>query len=513
MRYESKPTLKLVLILGLLAASTVACSNKSSDERVGTFKESDPDGEAPSYQIRMLAPQFESAPTSADGSPNPVVRISDLGLKTVSVKIDYDLAEPEQKRLTVKTDTTTIAFNFQSGFRGSDDFEVEDSTGTYSVRGRCLGDLCESARLQYQRKGDSQSTLVRYVRTTEYLQAEQLEGLSTSRANNMILREAVEYGFPIVRHSARVDEHRDLDLLVVERPPVVDDEEVQGFELESQGSTVHTVVKPTIAPRPSTTPRTGLAPRPAVSPAQRPDRVVAPSPREDGPTPTVDLAIAATSHRLLLTRNPFAAYNVEPPARLFATGTVVRSPVQISRTSFNIVPVSEQEGFEPAFRITTLAEAMVSQRVRIYRNACNIFVRAVMALAGYLNAPWPTANNFENMFRSRADNLYTWERYDLANRSYSESNKLLLENHLHHILEEHAVVFQLERSGRRHGHVGFVTKEEGQYYFYDAALDRRPSTRRQITLEWLLQSFDGGTVRIHSFPNLLRMTPALTRST
>src|SRR5690606_23877368 len=116
---------------------------------------------------------------------------------------------------------------------------------------------------------------------------------------------------------------------------------------------------------------------------------------------------------------------------------------------------------EPAYRMTLIAKAFVDQKVKIYKNACNFYVRAVMTLAGYTSGRLYKANDFGLLFNTRAQNLNHWKRNSFTysgSAAQIRGKTAALQNTLNSLPEGYATVAQVVRPNRAHGHVAIVTR-------------------------------------------------------
>lgn len=477
----------ILVVLGSSSACSKRTKNDSGPGTTSFITTSDDTKDTKNqneYLVEMQSQNFQEDPPPIDG-PSPMAKApSELAKSVKTIKIEYNPIEPQQKILTMKAEKKSVVFNFESTFEEktseSNLVVVEDTFGSYQLKIICKDALCERARFRITEKDTENYFSAQYIRSTEYFKMEDLKYFAVSGKNDELLREAIEYGFPIARHTVRLDSTIDRDLLVIERPLVSEEDEGASLELQSNGSLLTPTTSP--SPSPTFTKTTGI------------------NPNGSSKIPMQD--IVPMKNRFNLTKNPIEAYQVDLPDQLFQSGAVISSPNSLN-ANFRIIPIRQQAEFEPSYRIKVIAEAMVNQRVRIYRNACNIFVRAVMALAGYLNGPWPLANNFETLFLTRSEGLSQWEKRTVTSKTYLGQIAVSADKTLKYLPENHSVILQIKRAGKN-GHVGIISKENGQYYFYDASLDerKRGTVKKSVDIDDFIRSLMGNG-RIISYPKLI----------
>ena len=212
------------------------------------------------------------------------------------------------------------------------------------------------------------------------------------------------------------------------------------------------------------------------------------------------------STRLRLTSNPFEAYNIQIPNRLVVSSEV-EDPLSLV-TNFNIVNAELQQPMEPAFRIAVIAEAAINQNVKVFDNACNIFVRMVLNLAGYPNGGHYLANDFGQLFEKLVHSLNHWRKASYKIHPNLSASRRTLKSDLDQYLDNYAFIAQVDRSHIRSksgkvkpGHVGILVRSGGKLYLYDSQYLGRGPRKKQIGHVQLLNS-DRANLNIYSLPEI-----------
>lgn len=388
--------------------------------------------------------------------------------------------------------------------QGSADFRIEvgskkdgryplaatSASGLHKLEGSCVEAYCDHASLVLTEISSNAIVQIEYSRSTEYLKPEDLGRIQVTGADRDLLSDVIEYHLPITRHAAKIAGKTKggnvTDLLIVTRPEVdAGDEDLDGDE---SGDSATNAGAPGAEPAATATPASVAAENHVLelessseefdeepsSPADT-QTTTSSGKKPDTKTETKPAAPKSTDlkdQQLVLTSNPYDVYNVTIPKERLRNMTV-NDPLKFA--SFEIIPAERQSRFEPSFRIAVLAEAFVEQNVRVYRNACNIFVRAVMTLAGYTKGGSYRANDFGKLFETRGQGLDQWKKSSFDRNgapTAGAANVITLQSTLNALPEAHGTVVQVIRTGGRAGHVGIVARLDGDVFMIDGNLDK-----------------------------------------
>ena len=236
-----------LLFSSFLALTLSACGNSKFDKNEGqrTFVHSVTPSESKSsdsdnYRIRLRGQNFE---------PVRQRNQSFQGLAPTELSKNVQSAILEDNTMTLKIDNQLV--KFQIDYEENLKFNELDDTGEYSISGECLDYSCSKAYFKIEDLDANEVAELQYVRTYEYLASD--SNIQLNQVSQKLIQEAIQYRFPIARHSLRVNESRDLDKLVIERPKV-DYSEVsyQAYKAQQKGNVI--VISPN-NPTPSDTPK------------------------------------------------------------------------------------------------------------------------------------------------------------------------------------------------------------------------------------------------------------------
>ncbi len=492
------------------------------------------------------------APATAGGTTTNSPRL----MQGVSrAKIQLDPADSTHLQIAVTLFNQPIIFRMAPP-RPRDISLVQSEHGDYSLQIQCLSANCEKAWLRINKVSTHEQVELNFEKTTEYFKSNSEIPASSSQEERELLQDMIEYRLPIYRHRVLLSDGTELDTLVVERPDVdstdenFSDDGNSDVPEETTTEAPHeepTTTQPSLpvpAPEDSVTPETTEAQAPSQPPkvsleltsvfppatetpaSPEPEKEnketsnpVAPgipqSKPETGATKSTtesfksaqpakakpSTTVAAKPDRTLyLTSNLREAYDIDIPDRLLKSSSAVRNPLLLP-VSFEIKSIKDQQPYEPSYRMAVFAEAFVVQKVKIFQNACNIFVRAIMTLAGYTQGQVYNANDFENVFSSNAY-LSKWKKRTFFNGGKQGQSAQALESFSANLPEGYAIVEQVERSGR-HGHVGIVLKKGAQVYIYDASLNSHGPRKTAVSAKKLLNK-SRPNIKLYHMPGLVK---------
>ena len=343
----------------------------------------------------------------------------------------------------------------------------------------CQNEDCGAAWLLIIEKSSQQYAEIKFERKIEFLKEKKDLKLTAENTSQKLLLDALTYGFPVERHSANVSFGSNSDVLVVQYPPV--DVADESFD-------------DTTNPGEAT----------SLSPKEKPLELEA--------TDSSLLKTAPKKTELDLTDNLNAVYNVQLPKRFFKSSDNFISDPLLLNTSFSIKPINAQQNYEPAYRIGLIAKSFVDQGVKIYQNACNIFVRAVMNLSGYTSGGNFSANEFNKLFTYRTEGLSLWERDHFKNSQTPHAQVLTLADlakYLKALPADHAAIVRVDRTQLgQHGHVGILIREGSDVVIYDSSL-RNHGPRRSVVKKENIVNPSRQQVIIYSMPGMVS-TPNMT---
>ncbi len=516
----------LTLVLAVLSACG-GSKNRTPVEEKNFSKLNLGTRQKTSYRVALERPDFSGTPVINDSE---VKTDSQFASSIQHVRLDIIGDSMNVAQLTIKlADKGSIGFaKFTHSIQKIKDsygFHGASEDNKYEVTALCTTQLCEETSIVLTERSSQKSVAIRYIHRNEFLKPESLRSIEVSAKDKTLLEDAAEYHFPIVRHTAQIagrEVGKDVvDLLIVERPQVdqsdedftndfsdepaqpeeaapdyIDEEPIRDerefIELESSPEGNLLALAPaenspapqsaqTVSPQTTETKTTSKKPTRPAQPAT--PISVAQKPTEPARTETPKAEPAKSNEPapapLVLTANPYDVYNIRFPAERLR-GLTVRDPMKL--VSFDIVPADQQERYEPAYRMAMIASAFVEQKVKIYQNACNYYVRAVMTLAGYTSGRSYQANDFGLIFSSRAQNLNHWAKSTFThtgNDRTSAAATSRMDHLLGNIPESYATIYQIVRRGK-HGHVAIVTRVDGKNYLFDASLKKHGPRKTQI---------------------------------
>lgn len=468
--YAKKPLFIISLSLSLVACGGFK-ANDTQNWRPQTFTHSQDNNEPLSIQVR--GQNFKGLKT----------RNSDfLSLPNTELSKNLKGAKFENQVFEVRINNEKIFFDLepQRGLR----FNALNETGRYSIKGHCLEKNCAQANIILEDIEASEVVEILYSRSTEYLTTSSLDKLGGSHQE--LVLEAIEYRFPVYRHTIRINNSRDLDILVIERPQAdgvsedFSDIDTSESKVVFDDGTVPFIEK-----------------KSARNENQRVELSAEQSIRFDASPVTSN-----AQQKIRLTPNLIDAYDLLLPHSFFKAGEGIRYTGQLEN-HIEIVPIHEQKEFEPVVKMAVIAKAFKEQGVKIYENACNFYVRAVLSLAGYTQGGHGVpSNKFHQVFQKNTQGLQQWEERTYSFNNASDLNRL--KKDLSSIPQAHAVVAQVDRTsiGRR-GHTGILVVENDQLVIYDSSLNDFGPRRTVVRAENLLNQ-RRPVLKLHSYPNLIR---------
>ena len=446
------------------------CANSAFHSKNASVEKTFSDGNAKAgYKVLVEKPTFLEV--SSDLTKETRSK-SDSKLAATIKNVRLDMDEVDPSRVNVKISVTgSSALELTSSLTAKGNtgyvFSGVSKDGRFYVSGLCAENFCEHASFLVREEATSKFVFVDYTRSIEYLKPEDLSKVTaSSKDDRELLSDVIEYHLPITRHAARIAGREAksaiVDLLIVARPAVDAQDESFDDEDDAQAST------------PSPT-----QPAPAPQSARNEEHTIE---LEAVSADSDDVSGAAESESskpstpsgatLTLTSNPYEVYKITIPTERLKSLNI-RYP-SILPASFNIVPAENQRLGEPVHRLALIAEAFVESDVKIFMNACNIYVRSVMMLAGYTKGGTPLANQFGQLFQVRGQGLNEWERVSFKNNGSSTSaavNQSGLQTLTREIPNGYATVAQWVREGGRHGHVGILARLDNTVYFMDGTLN------------------------------------------
>lgn len=426
-------------------------------------------------------------------------------------------------------------FEFLADPAESKIIKVTDAAGLYELSIQCQSTQCGEAWMSFHKIGSDQVTEIRYRRTSQYLTQESGEHFKATDNDSQLIQEAIEYALPVERHQAEITHGKALDSLVVVKPEVdaVDETFAEGDNNTSETPAIDTTneephqsdphsrngelenPEPENPEPESETVELIVDQRQIIAKDSEPeivnqDNALETEPQPQNETPPIlknknsETAsdTQAIVSRLKLISNPLDAFKMTVPARLFTNNQLsIRDPIKLN-TNFAIVSASQQTPEEPAFRMAVFAQALVDQKVKIYRNACNIFVRSVMTLAGYTIGRNYNANQFGLLFQEPKQGLNLWDKDGYKKLPNLQQAQQKLQMDLLNYSEDFGVVAQVDRTAlRRHGHVGILVRIDGQIIIYDSSLDQR-GPRKTIVTEKSLLNNSRPILNLYALPQL-----------
>lgn len=478
------------------------------DDSTGLLLESES-----SVQLRAQDPDLQTIDRPAD-APSEEQLKSALSKEISSFKMLNEITDPLlfQAEVELKTNddqktqkpNELLIFVLNRQNEKTQNLVAEDASLNYLLRLRCVDEMCARGWALLFDKKANQYAEIRFERKIEYIkslnESEPLTEIENIESD--LLRDAIEYSLPVVRHSTEVTNGAKASRIVIEAPEV--DEVSEDFSADEEA--------PTAEATPSFDPPVKMDPLPlqTLSPvkktpppielkAQEPPPVQPIAPKQNPPQgPLKEL-----KPNFELTEDLNDIYKLKlPPQLLRNSKTVIKDPLAI-QANFTIVPVSEQQEFEPAYRMAAIANAFVQQKIKVYRNACNIFVRSVMSLSGYSQGSVYNANSFHITFTEKKNNLDKWKmsRFALGNSTQTNISKSGLKTYFETLAPSHAVVAQVRRSGR-HGHVGLLVREGKDVVVYDASLNQHGPRRTVVNPNQFLNS-SRPNAHLYSLPGLV----------
>lgn len=494
-----RATLAAILILGLTSCAGSGFQSKQASEEK-TFAD---DNSQTGYNVLVEKPKFlNSLPDVSKESRLASDAALANGIK--NVRLDMDDADPTRLNLKVtfaKAAPLELSTPIQVRGKLTYSFNGVSKDGRFQVSGNCAENFCEHASFIFRESQSGRYVYVDYSRTLEFLKPADLERIAPKNKDDReLLDDVIEYHLPITRHAAKISGRSAgtsvIDLLIVARPAVDAQEDAEEDD-EQDGLVAPSV--PAQPTQPGQPKPTATAKPDPVKPArneehtieleavgddesadegEKPDAATE-KPEGSGATPK-----PSSSATLSLTSNPYEVYKIKIPKERLR-GLDVQYPSALPAT-FDIIPAQNQRLGEPVHRMALIAEAFVESEVKIYRNACNIYVRAVMMLAGYTKGETPLANQFARLFQTRGQGLNEWERPTFKNNG-SQVSQTVNQNGLQTLLKEipngYATVAQWVRAGGKHGHVGILARLDNRVYFMDGTLNntKRGLRKSEVT--------------------------------
>ncbi|RYZ67674.1 MAG: hypothetical protein EOP05_17445, partial [Proteobacteria bacterium] len=411
---SSKVTLA---VLSLSTAVLAGCGNGFQSRPMGSVKTfSDPETKT-SYQILLERPVFVE---KKDALTAKTKSESDKALANQIKNVRLDMDEMDTSKLNLKIAfiegaaldaSTSLILNVgttaKQNASPSFAFKTTSKDGRFTLNGICLETFCDHASFLLTEISSSKFVYIDYTRGTEYLKPEDLSKVRVNEDDKALLDDVIQYHLPITRHAAKVagrdSKNAIVDLLIVARPDIDNEEESFDEDETSGNSTSQSPSQP--KPEAEKPPESKTEPKAESKieehvielEATSSDSDVISNTGETTKEPEVKPS-GKTDTVLILTSNPYEVYDIKIPTDRLKNLNV-RNPLQMA--NFEIVPAEQQRLFEPSYRIAVLAEAFVEQRVKIYQNACNFYVRAVMTLAGYTKGKSYNANQFGQLFKTK----------------------------------------------------------------------------------------------------------------
>ncbi len=479
---------------------------------------------------------------------------SSSGLVEVKVKLSEDKDHPE------KISDEVFYANSQDG-----QSEIQGGSGKYELQIKCLKEDCQHSVVRLTEKSTGQVATIKHKISVEYFQSEDLEDQKLGPKEEQLLKDAVEYHLPVIRNASSVmgaktpapdaakdstsadgtkaDGSKDMDVLVIEHPKadLVDENFNQTPPAETtpdaskvdagKVDTTEPDETKTDTPKPDTTVVNNPPPiEEQQVEDEKPLEIITaghslPPPKKDTPNvgqpgsgkkkPPTDLPKKTDEPKqpeppvLKLTKDPVKAFGLKLPDQLLVNpSNVVRDPVKMA-WNMSIVPAKDQKEFEPSYRMGVIAYAMVDQHIKIYLNACNFFVEAVLTLAGYINGANFHSYDFDKIFSQNDQGLQFWTK----NQFFSGKNKTPGMQELTAVTDQlpddYATVMTVDRrSLKRMGHVAILMRKEGKLVVIDSSMNDRGPRVSAITNNYQLLNDNRPDVKVFVYPGLLKMQKA-----
>jgi hypothetical protein len=456
--------------LGIMAFALIGCGKGFQTRSASEMKVFTDENSKSGYRVLLERPKFiESADLTAKDAKSK----SDSKLAALIKNIRLDMADEDSTKLKLRVVFSSgpnldFSANLLAQPNAGFIFYGPSDDGQFDIKGSCIESFCDHASFIMTEASSGKLVQVDYSRSTEYLKPEDLGRIRVSKEDKELLSDVIEYRLPITRHAAKVAGRSSktaiVDLLIVARPEV--DTGQESFD-DDGGNAAGAPETPDVSQPQSPV---GKDEHVIELEATSEDTDVSPNTQSTTPDEPKSTNSGKKDSHLILTSNPYEVYDIKFPAERLKNLNV-RNPL-IQLASFEIVPAEQQRTYEPAFRIAVIAEAFVEQRVKIYLNACNIFVRSVMTLAGYTKGKSYNANEFGQLFKTKGQGLDQWDKFQFTRNGSSAldaANSGSLQATLNGLPEAHGTVAQWIRPGR-HGHIGIVTRLDGVVYFIDGSL-------------------------------------------
>ncbi|OFZ18115.1 MAG: hypothetical protein A2Z20_06090 [Bdellovibrionales bacterium RBG_16_40_8] len=486
----NKMTVFATLLLLLLSFSLSACgptflSTKSTREQKTFVDIVGANTNSPTkYVINFNRNDLNQVLRPSD-APEEIKFDTELARKIKSVKVnkkeDLETGSYEvQFKISKNNIIKTVFFDINDEAWPNKSILATDKNSEFGLRMICSNEECESAWLLLGETSSNQFAEIKYERKIEYFTDKKNIQNNKTSVDQKLLTEAIKFGLPVERHSANITFGSNIDVLVVKLPPTdsvdedffdTDKENIKTPEITKDLPIESSVELETIIEKPK-----------AMGGAKK-----------------------GEPNELTLTEDLNAVYRVSLPKLFFkAKSNFISDPLEL-KTSFSIKPIESQQEFEPAYRISLIAQAFVNQNVKIYKNACNIFVRAVMNLSGYTAGSHYSANEFNKLFNNKAQGLNLWRRENYKNLTGQTQTLELsrLTNYLKKMPQAHAVIVQVDRSlSGKHGHVGILTREGSDIVIYDSSLNTHGPRRSVIKVDSIVNK-SRPKVTIYSMPEMI----------
>jgi hypothetical protein len=489
-----KKPIKTLATASLLAMSAVmlsACGNENNEAQVYRSQETESNNNFKPLEFDFELPERKSSlvtPPAKPGRPAPAKSALTTNIKSLSVLIDEERDLATSVTVQFKNIKNALVFKL-NGLEN----EVQSESRDYSLEYKCTNYACEKAWFYIKEHSTALSIEVQYERTVKFFDKLSLAKIKVSDKDKTLLKEAGEYGFPIIHEQSIVSLGATLDVLTIRRPEL-DIEYDDEAEDPANGNPPAQEAQLLVIELENTTKPISPKPQPQAQ-IEKQNTVQAPS-------------VVPVKQTIIVTEDPTKAFNIKLPSEFFRKGFVVTGNFNI-KDHFSIVPAELEDPTEPAYRLFVVAEEFHKQQIKILQGACNYFVRSVMIVAGYseMGKKNFNANSFHHILKGTVEHdLNRWEN-ELVNftEERASAQRAYLETEIAKIPDRHAVIVQTIRQGR-HGHVAFLAPVDGKLMKIDVSIDTKNRQNqvpraREVKGEQLLNGiFRNNTV--HSAPGL-----------